>query len=127
MTIALGLLVLFTFSAFIYVFAVTYLTIGNQIDLRVARNLAGKPYNIDSWTPETWYQALLSLPLYKADLSSAYEEMVTWRWWILPYLFVCLAAFVWTATVYVKERELPMDFMRYWSEKVSMDRKSSPV
>jgi hypothetical protein len=70
LTIALSLLVLFILAAFTYVAAVTYLTIDNKIDLDVARATASAgpgnaaaAYSIDSWTPETWYQALVLLPL----------------------------------------------------------------
>lgn len=120
---------LFILSAFVYVFAVTYLTSRNEIDIEVARNLAGKPYNIDSWTPETWYHALLSLPLHKADFSSAYAEMVMWRWWLLLYLFVSLMAFYWTAIVYYKEgEEVHTNFEQYWDIEVdNMKGKSSPL
>lgn len=68
MTILLSLLVCFIFSAFVYVAAVTYLTIENTIDIDYARSLAASSqvggggggaisYAIDSWTPEAWQLA----------------------------------------------------------------------
>jgi hypothetical protein len=104
MTISLVLLVLFILSAFIYVFAVTYLTIDNRINTRFAQSVDGAPYPIDSWTPETWYKALLLLPLDKVDLTGAYQEMVAWRWWIFPYLLVIILASGWTAVVWLREK-----------------------
>ncbi|KAH8697855.1 hypothetical protein BGW36DRAFT_450608 [Talaromyces proteolyticus] len=104
MTLLLGLLVLFVLSAFIYVFAVTYMTSENRINTRIAESINGAAYPIDSWTPETWYRALLLLPLTGVDLTGAYQEMVAWRWWTLPYLAVSTLAFGWTAVVCVKDR-----------------------
>lgn len=104
MTISLILLVLFILSALIYVFAVTYLTSDNRINTRYAQSMDGSPYPIDSWTPETWYKALLLLPLANVDLTGAYQEMVAWRWWIFPYLTMSILAFGWTAIVWVNER-----------------------
>ncbi|CRG86578.1 hypothetical protein PISL3812_03588 [Talaromyces islandicus] len=103
MTILLVLLVLFILSAFIYVFAVTYLTSENRINTRYAQSMDGAPYPIDNWTPETWYKALLLLPIENVDLTGAYQEMVAWRWWIFPYLMVSILASGWTAIVWLRE------------------------
>ncbi|QKX61668.1 uncharacterized protein TRUGW13939_08820, partial [Talaromyces rugulosus] len=104
MTILLALLSFFILSAFIYVFAVTYLTSNNRINTIYAQSIDGAPYPIDSWTPETWYKALLLLPLTNVDLTGAYQEMAVWRWWIIPYLIVSMLAFGWTAIVWLNER-----------------------
>ncbi|EED16940.1 conserved hypothetical protein [Talaromyces stipitatus ATCC 10500] len=115
-TISLSLLVLFTLSALVYVVSVTYLTINNKIDMDVARAVSSKsqPYNIDSWTPETWYRALLLLPLEQdtiESLNSAHHEMVAWRWWVLFYHIVDSLVFWWTGMVLVrvwrKKRDSP--------------------
>lgn len=113
LTIALFLLVLFILAAFTYVAAVTYLTMDNKIDLDVAQAAASAgpggaaaAYSIDSWTPETWYQALLLLPLddsTKSSLSAAVSEMVAWRAWITLYQVVAVVVLGWTGMVYLRE------------------------
>lgn len=130
MTILLVLLVLFILSAFIYVFAVTYLTSENSINIRYAQSMDGAPYPIDSWTPETWYKALLLLPLENVDLTGPYQEMVAWRWWILPYLMVSLLAFAWTAIVWVREKaptRLRNGYVVYGSGDDGLQRKIAGV
>ena len=113
LTTAVFLLVLFQLTALTYVFAVTYLTIDNTIDIDTAQALstaagAGPvpPYSIDSWTPETWYKAVLLLPLdasTKSRLSSATSEMVAWRSWIVFYVVVGVVVMAWTAMAYLRE------------------------
>lgn len=110
LTIALFLLVLFILTAFTYVAAVTYLTMDNKIDLDVAQAAAsagpGVGYGIDSWTPETWYQALVLLPLdesTKSNLSAAVSEMVAWRAWVTLYQVVAAVVLGWTGMVYLRE------------------------
>jgi hypothetical protein len=66
----------------------------------------GAAYSIDSWTPETWYQALLLLPLdqsTKSTLSAAVSEMVAWRTWITLYQIVGAVVMGWTGMVYLRE------------------------
>lgn len=104
---------LFILSAFTYVAAVTYLTIDNKIDLDIARatasagtGSAAAAYSIDSWTPETWYQALVLLLLdepTKSSLSAAVSEMVAWRAWITLYLIVAAVVLGWTGMAYLRE------------------------
>lgn len=102
---------LFNLAAFTYVSAVTYLTIKNRINIDVARAAASAgpavaAYNIDSWTPETWYQALLLLPLDVATesrLSAAVSEMVAWRTWITLYQIVGAVVMGWTGMAYLRE------------------------
>lgn len=63
-------------------------------------------YGIDSWTPETWYRALLLLPLdsaTKSDLSAAFQEMGAWRLWINLYQMVGSVVMWWTGMVYLRE------------------------
>ncbi|USP77715.1 1-acylglycerol-3-phosphate acyltransferase [Curvularia clavata] len=63
LTVLLFLAVLFTLSAFIFTFVVTYQTTGQQIREPVAVNTAGMNYPEFHWTPETWFKAVLDLPL----------------------------------------------------------------
>lgn len=110
-TIAISLLVLFILTALTYVLAVTYLTIDNKIDIDIARTLSPTgpqvvAYNIDSWTPETWYQALLLLPLEvstESMLSAAVSEMVAWRAWVTLYEIVAMVVTWWTGMTYLRE------------------------
>ncbi|KUL82733.1 hypothetical protein ZTR_11119 [Talaromyces verruculosus] len=113
LTIALSLLVLFILAAFTYVAAVTYLTIDNKIDLDIVRatasagpGSAAAAYSIDSWTPETWYQALVLLLLdesTKSSLSAGVSEMVAWRAWITLYLIVAAVVLGWNGMAYLRE------------------------
>ncbi|EEA21488.1 hypothetical protein TMatcc_009102 [Talaromyces marneffei ATCC 18224] len=110
LTIAVSLLVLFNLAALVYVFAVTYLTIENKINIGIARAAAsagpGVGYSIDSWTPETWYQALLLLPLESSThstLSAAAQEMVAWRVWIILYQIVGAVVVGWMGMAYLRE------------------------
>lgn len=110
-TIALSLLVLFILAALTYVSFVTYLTIDNRINIDIARTLSptgpqAVAYNIDSWTPETWYRALLLLPLdasTESGSSAAVSEMAAWRTWITLYEIVAVVVMGWTGMVYLRE------------------------
>lgn len=132
MTILLSLLVCFIFSAFVYVTAVTYLTIENTIDIDYARSLAASSqvgggggaisYAIDSWTPETWYRAVLLLPLDANTMSTifnAYHEMLVWRYWMQIYQIVAGVVLWWTGMSCWKEwrrryaRSLSGDLVEY--------------
>lgn len=55
---------LLALAALIYTFVETSKTSGQVIDLAVAQaNLPPAQYPDGSWTPETWYSAVLDLPL----------------------------------------------------------------
>jgi hypothetical protein len=80
---------LLTFGALIYVFAVTSTTNGQSIDLSVASaNPDPTPYPLDSWTPETWYSAVLQLTLAAQDdrdtIGRYLHIMQAWRWNLIP-------------------------------------------
>ncbi|KAL2021148.1 hypothetical protein VTK56DRAFT_7454 [Thermocarpiscus australiensis] len=83
---------LLTLVALIYTFVETSLTDGQHIDLGVAeRNPAPARYPDDRWTPESWYAAVLELPLVRdADRNAIVRNlglMRGWRWNLIP-LFV---------------------------------------
>ncbi|KAL1969197.1 hypothetical protein VTN77DRAFT_451 [Rasamsonia byssochlamydoides] len=110
MTICLTSLTLLTLAAFIYTFIVTYQTRNQTISLPVAIGQSPLPYQLNSWTPETWYRAVLQLSI--ADKSVAdtlrfhYHEMAAWRWWILPYLLVSAFTLGCTAVHALQQRRM---------------------
>lgn len=95
-------------SAFIFVFVVTYQTTGQQIREPVAVNTAGMEYPEFHWTPETWFKAVLDLPL--ADQSVRHEiehkvtNMVAWRWMLLVIFIVDIVAFSLAVMACLKQR-----------------------
>ncbi|KAL2134623.1 hypothetical protein VTI74DRAFT_11280 [Chaetomium olivicolor] len=83
---------LLTLGALIYTFVETSLTSNQLIDLAVAEaNPPPARYPEGRWTPETWYAALLELPLVSADQRGTIRGNLTimraWRWNLVP-LFV---------------------------------------
>jgi hypothetical protein len=89
------LAILFTFSALIFVFVVTYQTTNQQILPSIARSNIAYPDN--KWTPETWFQAVLDLPLANQDqrdnISDKVRNMMVWRWMLIPIFLADVAAF----------------------------------
>ena len=82
---------LLTLSSLIYTFLVTY-----QHKQSINMNTATAypfplAYPTDEWTPETWYSALLELPLsFDSDRSKIHQQLTImrgWRWNLIP-LFV---------------------------------------
>lgn len=102
------LAVLFTLSAIIFVFLVTYQTTGQIIRAPVAANTMGKNYGEFKWTPETWYQAVLDLPLANQGQRSAIESrvsvMVAWRWMLLPIFIADIIVSGVTMLAWLKQR-----------------------
>jgi hypothetical protein len=122
MTTLLTLSTSLTLAAFIYTFVVTYQTWNQTISipLAVALGQSPRPYPLNSWTPETWYRAVLRLSI--ADPSVAHtlrfheHEMTAWRWWLLPYLLVNAFALGWTALHTLRQRR-----------KLRLDRRDDAV
>lgn len=102
------LAILFTLSAFIFVFVVTYQTTGQHIREPIAANNVGNNYPEFKWTPETWMKAVLDLPLAdgskRDEISSRVTNMVAWRWILLPLFLVDIAAFSITVLAWLKQR-----------------------
>ncbi|KAL2160049.1 hypothetical protein VTH06DRAFT_1704 [Thermothelomyces fergusii] len=76
---------LLTMVALIYAFVETDKTAGQAISLAVARaNPPPAKYPDGRWTPESWYAAVLHLPLASADQRRIIEGNLTimraWRW-----------------------------------------------
>lgn len=100
------LAVLFTLSAIIFVFLVTNQTNHQHILESVARS--NVPYPENQWTPETWYKAVLELPLAseqnRNSISSAVTHMVAWRWILIPIFLLDLMTFAITTFEVIRQR-----------------------
>jgi hypothetical protein len=103
------LAVLFTLSALIFVFVVTYQTTDQSIRLPIAANNEGQNYDEFKWTPETWFKAVLDLPLADQDkrdeIDSKVTNMVAWRWMLIPIFIVDIIAFGVTTLAWVRQRK----------------------
>lgn len=102
------LAILFTLSAIIFVFVVTYQTTGQHVREPIASNNMGINYPEFKWTPETWMKAVLDLPLAdgakRKQISSKATNMVAWRWMLIPLFVVDLVAFGITVLAWLKQR-----------------------
>lgn len=100
------LAVLFTLSALIFVFLVTNETRGQRILSSIATSRV--PYPAEKWTPETWYKAVLELPLanrWQHNLiSTKVVIMVAWRWILIPLFLLDLLALGFSVREYVKQK-----------------------
>ena len=100
------LAVLFTLSALIFVFLVTNQTKGQSISQDIARS--NVPYPADKWTPETWFKAVLDLPLtdqhQRDNINSKVTNMVAWRWMLIPIFLTDIIAFGFTTAEFLKKR-----------------------
>ncbi|KAF2004012.1 hypothetical protein P154DRAFT_427492 [Amniculicola lignicola CBS 123094] len=107
LVILLLLAVLFTLSAIIFVFLVTNQTQGQSISSDIARN--NIPYPANKWTPETWFKAVLDLPLANEHqhnkISSRVNNMVAWRWMLIPIFLTDIAAFGIATWNLIKQRK----------------------
>ncbi|KAF4969053.1 hypothetical protein FZEAL_10303 [Fusarium zealandicum] len=85
---------LLTLSALIYVFVVTDQYSGQTIDPRLAASLQGRHYNIGSWTPQSWFPAILQLDLVdddvRSDIASHVRIMRGWQYNLIPFFLVHL-------------------------------------
>ncbi|KAH8726526.1 hypothetical protein GQ44DRAFT_705778 [Phaeosphaeriaceae sp. PMI808] len=100
--------VLFTLSALIFVFVVTHQTAGQRIREPIAANNQGANYAEEKWTPETWFKAVLELPLAEAaqreEIETKVTNMVAWRWMLVPILIADIIAFGVTMQAWVGQR-----------------------
>jgi hypothetical protein len=99
---------LFTLSAFIFVFVITYQMTGQHIREPVASNTIGIDYPEYYWTSETWIKAVLDLPLadkaQRTDMSGKVTIMVAWRWMLFPILLVDVVAFGFAMMAWLEQR-----------------------
>ncbi|KAM5347272.1 hypothetical protein ACJ41O_010277 [Fusarium nematophilum] len=81
-----------TLASLIYVFVVTNNHKGQRIDPSVAARLDGKPYNLDTWTPQGWFTAVLQLNLsdsdVRHDIQSRLRVMRGWQWNLIPFFII---------------------------------------
>ncbi|KAK4172542.1 hypothetical protein QBC36DRAFT_362453 [Triangularia setosa] len=87
---------LLTLGALIYTFVEARLTSGQTIDLNVAKEYAYPLlYPDDRWTPETWFEAVLALPLENQRDEDVIRErlklMRGWKWNTIPMFLLGLA------------------------------------
>ncbi|OTB03625.1 hypothetical protein M426DRAFT_173794 [Hypoxylon sp. CI-4A] len=87
---------LLTLAALAYVFAVTSARGGQTIDASLAAGLNGSPYPLESWTPQTWFAAVLRLDLVDArsDIQDHLRVMRGWQYNLIPMFVVQLAVTV---------------------------------
>lgn len=99
---------MFSLSAFIFAFVVTYQTSGRHIREPVALNSVGINYSYQTWTPETWFKAVLELPLADgakhAEIKSQVRGMVAWRWILLPLFLMYMVALYIAAVAWLRQR-----------------------
>jgi len=81
---------LLTLAALIYTFIVTYNTNDQHIDISLAASVSPKPYPLNNWTPENWFDAVLAQPLAESSDRSKIRTnlrlMRAWRWNLIPLL-----------------------------------------
>jgi hypothetical protein len=103
------LAVVFTLSALVFVFVVTYQTTDQAIRVPIAANNEGVNYAEFKWTPETWFKAVLDLPFADQDerdeVDSKVTNMVAWRWMLIPIFIVDVIAFGVTMLAWLKQRK----------------------
>ncbi|KAI5918032.1 hypothetical protein F4810DRAFT_715905 [Camillea tinctor] len=84
---------LLTAGALGYVFAVTNARRGQTIDVARAVALDGaSPYDVDSWTPQNWFAAVLGLDLTerRGEVESHLAVMRGWQYNLIPLFLVQL-------------------------------------
>jgi hypothetical protein len=103
------LAILFTLSALVFVFVVTHQTTGQSIRVPIAANTQGQNYSEHKWTPETWFKAVLDLPLAdehtRDEIESKVTNMVAWRWLLVPIFVADVIAFGVTTLAWLKQRK----------------------
>lgn len=103
------LAILFTLSALVFVFVVTHQTTGQSIRIPIAANTEGSNYAEYKWTPETWFKAVLDLPLaneqQRDEIDSKITKLMAWRWMLVPIFIVDVIAFGVTTFAWLKQRK----------------------
>jgi len=107
LVILLVLAFLFTLSAIIFTFVVTNDTKGQTILSSVAK--VGVKYPEHKWTPETWYKAVLDLPIAKdsvrSDIKDHVHLMEAWKWMLIPIFLTDIAALGIAVMAMLKQRK----------------------
>lgn len=70
---------------------------------------AGENYAANKWTPETWYKAVLDIPLVdeslKATFKSKIRNMEAWRWMLIPIFLTDIASLALAAIALIGARK----------------------
>jgi hypothetical protein len=88
---------LLTLAALAYTNAITNQTSGQSIDMsQISSDSANvTPYALDTWTPQTWYAAVLQLPFVnegdKSNIRYYLRISYGWRWNLIPLFLLGLA------------------------------------
>ncbi|KAJ2977618.1 hypothetical protein NUW58_g7756 [Xylaria curta] len=86
---------LLTGAALVYVFATTNARAGQQIDVALAVDLDGRPYNRGTWTPQGWFSAVLELRLLRnrEEIVKHLSIMKGWQYNLIPKGFADIGCF----------------------------------
>ncbi|KAF2196852.1 hypothetical protein GQ43DRAFT_425764 [Delitschia confertaspora ATCC 74209] len=106
---------LFTLSALIFTFTVTRQTSHQHILPQLA--VSNIPYSMHKWTPETWFKAVLELPLAEGErwekIRRNVRVMEAWRWMLIPIFLLDLVALgcsAWAVSWWRRERREQSEF-----------------
>ncbi|KAH6603542.1 hypothetical protein Trco_008317 [Trichoderma cornu-damae] len=90
--LVLGLML--TLGSLAYVFSVTNAHKGQTIDLDVASTTGNHKYAVDTWTPQSWFTAVLELDLADAsqrnDIATHLRIMRGWQYNLIPLFLIQL-------------------------------------
>jgi hypothetical protein len=118
---------LLTLSALAATFAVSNNTSGQSIDKAVAAKNQGSGYPLDKWTPGTWTEALLALPI--ADAKDA-DYLEGWlkvmkgnKFNLIPLFLIGLVVAVLSVMAALEDRRMH----RGGNGKQEVDGQSSPM
>jgi hypothetical protein len=97
-----------TLSALIYTFALTHWTNGQAIDVANPSLKNTSPYPEDSWTPQTWFSAVLSLPFVNEDQKNNVKKhwrlMEGWKWNLVTLFLIEFAVVTFAILEYLTYR-----------------------
>ncbi|KAI1175647.1 hypothetical protein F4777DRAFT_598389 [Nemania sp. FL0916] len=84
---------LLTGVALIYVFAVTNTQAGQKISTSLAVNESGHPYSRGTWTPQSWFRAVLRLELVRRreEIVKQLTVMNGWQYNLIPMFLLQLS------------------------------------
>lgn len=107
----------YTLATLAYVFAVTNKYSGQTIDVAFASTLDDGKYTKDSWTPQSWFAAVLQLNLadhvQKSDISQHLQIMHGWQYNLIPIFLLHLAVTVlmWMDAIGQRHRSPSKEFL----------------
>ncbi|KAJ0118723.1 hypothetical protein J7T55_012977 [Diaporthe amygdali] len=112
--IVIGCSLLLTLGALAFTFAVANAHDGQRIDLSVAEGLNGKAYSSETWTPQSWFDALLKLDLAshtdRNDIQRIHRIARGWQYNLIPFFIVQLAQTVLAYLEAVRKRKIDKQY-----------------